>query len=226
MSLSQKLAVLNNIYRCYDEFTNPLKIACQKYCAMCCTPNVTMTTLEGYLIVDFLISKGRRDLFERIQKAMAGGRFKPRTTTNRLAVLCAKGDEPPHETRYDEGKRCPLLTEDLCPIYPVRPFGCRCFISEKDCNPTGYANIDPFIITVNTIYLQVLEHIDAAGFSGNFADVMQWMAKKENRERYKSNALKQRYADFVSNRPIEVLMVPPEHRNKIKPIINTLFKIS
>jgi hypothetical protein len=225
MSLSQKLTVLINIYRHYDDFTSTLKIACQKYCAECCTPDVTMTTLEGYLIADSLISKGRQDLFGHIQSAMAGSRFKPQTTTNRLAVLCAKGDDPPHETHHDEGKSCPLLAEDLCPIYLVRPFGCRCFISEKNCSQTGYAEVDPFVITVNTVYLQVIEHIDATGFSGNFADVMLLMANQGNQDQYKKNALKHLGADFVSNRPIEVLMVPPEHRDKIKPILNTLMSM-
>ncbi len=223
MSLSQKLAVLKTVYRHYDDFTGGLNIACQKYCAECCTPDVTMTTLEGYLIVDSLISNNRRDLFGHIQKAISGIRFKPRTTTNKLALLCAKGEDPPEEPRTDNGKRCSLLTDAMCPIYPVRPFGCRCFISEKVCSQSGYAEVDPFIITVNTIYLQVIEHIDATGFSGNFADVMLLMDKKENRNRYQKNALKHLGADFISNMPIEVLMVPPEHRDKVKPILNELF---
>ncbi len=225
MSLSQKLTVLNKIYRRYDDFTDGLKIACQKYCAECCTPDVTLTTLEGYLIADYLISKGRQDLFEHIQSAISGSRFKPRTTFNGLALLCAKGDDPPQETHHDEAGKCSLLTDGLCQIYPIRPFGCRCFISEKNCSQTGYAKVDPFVITVNTVYLQVIEHIDATGFSGNFADVLLLMAKKENRDRYKRNALEHSGVDFVSNLPIKVLMVPPEHRNEIKPILNELLAI-
>jgi hypothetical protein len=223
MSLSQKLAILKSIYKHHDEFTGGLNIACQKYCAECCTSDVTMTTLEGYLIADFLISNNRRDLFGHIQKEIWGSRFKPRTTTNKLALLCAKGEDPPEEPRTDNGKRCLLLTDAMCPVYPVRPFGCRCFISENVCSQTGYAEVDPFIITVNTIYLQVIEHIDATGFSGNFADVMLLMATKENRDRYEKNALQPLEDDFISNMPIEVLMVPPEHREKAKPIFNTLF---
>jgi hypothetical protein len=225
MSLNRKLTILNNIYRHYDDFTGGLTIACQKYCAECCTPDVTITTLEGYLIADSLISNGRRDFFGLIRKAISRSRFKPRTTTNRLALLCAKGDDPPPEAHHDEGESCSLLTEGLCRIYRIRPFGCRCFISEKACSRTGYAVVDPFIITVNTVYLQVIEHIDATGFSGNFADVMLWMAKKENRDRYEKNALKRLGDDFVLNLPMEILMVPPEHRGKVKPILNELFGI-
>jgi hypothetical protein len=222
MSLSQKLTVLKGIYRHYDDFTGGLNVACQKYCANCCTPDVTMTTLEGYLIADSLISNNRQDLFGRIQRSISDSRFKPRTTTNKLALLCAKGEDPPEEPRTDNGKRCSLLTDAICPIYPVRPFGCRCFISEKACSQAGYAEVDPFIITVNTIYLQIIEHIDAAGFSGNFADVMLLMANNENRQRYKNNTLKHLDGDFISNMAIEVLMVPPEHRSKIKSIFDTL----
>ncbi len=222
MGLSQKLAILKSIYRHYDEFTGGLNLACQKYCAACCTPDVTMTTLEGYLIADFLISNNRQDLFGHIQKGISGNRFKPRTTTNKLALLCAKGEDPPEEPRTDSGKRCTLLTDAMCPIYTVRPFGCRCFISGKVCSQAGYAEVDPFIITVNTIFLQVIEHIDAMGFSGNFADIMLLMAKKENRDRYKKNALQHLKDDFISNIPIEMLMVPPEHRDKVKPVFAAL----
>ncbi len=225
MRLSQKLTVLNTIYRLYDDFTGGLTTACRKYCAECCTPDVTMTTLEGYLIADSLIANSRPDVFGTIQKAVSNSRFKPRTTTNRMARLCANGDDLPEETRSDGGESCSLLTDGLCPIYPVRPFGCRCFFSEKHCGQTGYAEVEPFIITVNTVYLQVIEHIDAEGFSGSFTDMMRLMANKENRDQYRENTLKHLGNDFVSNMPIEALMVPPEHRSKIKPILNELFNI-
>ncbi|MBW1709950.1 MAG: hypothetical protein JRJ73_08730, partial [Deltaproteobacteria bacterium] len=50
MDLNLKIAVLDQICRIYDEFVAKLDIACEKYCADCCTRNVTMTTLEGYLM--------------------------------------------------------------------------------------------------------------------------------------------------------------------------------
>lgn len=225
MSLSQKLTVLNKIYRLYDDFTGGLNIACQKYCAECCTSDVTLTTLEGCLIADNLISSRRPDLFEQIRTALPNRRFKPRTTFNRLALLCAKGDDPPREAHDNADESCPLLTDNLCPIYAIRPFGCRCFISTHDCRETGYAKVDPFVITVNTVCLQVIEHIDAMGFSGNFADILLLMENKKNRDPYRMNTLKHLEADFVSNIPIKVLMIPPEHRNKIKPFLNALMSI-
>ena len=68
MDLNSKLAVLNQIYRVYDEFVARLHTACKKYCAGCCTRNVTLTTLEGYLIATHMISYGKSSLFENIDK--------------------------------------------------------------------------------------------------------------------------------------------------------------
>lgn len=51
MEINTKLAVLDQIYKVYDDFIGKLELACQKHCAHCCTFNVTLATLEGYRIV-------------------------------------------------------------------------------------------------------------------------------------------------------------------------------
>jgi Fe-S-cluster containining protein len=225
MSLNQKITALNHIYRLYDNFTGGQNIVCQKYCAKCCTPDVTMTTLEGYLIADYMISNAQADLFENVKAKISKTRFKPQITTNRLADLCMKGDDPPEEEKIRSDKSCPVLKDDLCQIYEVRPFGCRCFISKHDCGKAGYAEVDSYIMTLNTLFIQFVEHIDAIGFSGNFADVLLLMASNENRGRYKMNALNHPGAGFVHNLMIKVLIVPPEHRMKIKPVLEALLSI-
>jgi hypothetical protein len=63
------------------------------------------------------------------------------------------------------------------------------------------------------------------GFSGNFADVLLLMASKENHVYYKMNILNHQGADLVPNLKIKVLMVPPEHRMKVKPIIDALLNL-
>jgi Fe-S-cluster containining protein len=225
MNLEQRLNVLNKIYGLYNDVVKNLDVACKKSCAACCTPNVTMTTLEGYLIADHMISNGRADLFENIQAKISKNRFKPKITTNRLADLCMKGDDPPEEEKKHSNKSCPVLKDNLCPIYEFRPFGCRCFISKHDCSKAGYAEVDPFAMTLNTLFMQFIEHIDPMGFSGNFADVLLLMASKENCGNYKMNTLNHPGADFVPNLKIKVLMVPPEHRIKVKPVIDALLNL-
>ena len=225
MQLEQRLNILKKIYGLYDDASKHLDVACKKYCAACCTPNVTMTTIEGYLIADHMISNGQADVFENIRAKRSKNRFKPKITTNRLADLCMKGDDPPEEEKKHSNKSCPVLKDILCPIYEVRPFGCRCLISTHDCNKKGYAEVDPFVMTLNTLFMQFIEHIDSKGFSGNFADVLLLMASNENRGNYKRKILTYSGADFVPNLNIKVLMVPIEHRMKVKPVLGALLSI-
>ena len=225
MVLEQRLDILNKIYGLYDDAVKHLDVACKKYCSACCTSNVTMTTLEGYLIADHMIPNSQADLFENIQTKISKNRFKPQITTNRLADHCMKGNDPPEEEKTHSNESCPVLKDNLCPIYEVRPFGCRCFISKHDCSKAGYAEVDPFAMTLNTLFMQFIEHIDPMGFSGNFADVLLLMASKENCGNYKMNTLNHPGADFVPNLKIKVLMVPPEHRIKVKPVIDALLNL-
>ncbi len=225
MDLNSKLAVLDQIYGVYDEFATNLNIACKKYCAGCCTHNVTMTTLEGYLIVKNMISYGQSSLFENIEKATPKKRFQPQTTTNRLADICIKGkDLPKEENDYSRGS-CPLLKDNQCPIYRVRPFGCRCFVSKHDCREKGYAEVDSLVLTVHNLFLQFIENVDFQGFSGNLIDILTFMASKKNRHNYKIDTLENPDAILIPNMRIKVLMIPPEHRVKIMPILKDLQSI-
>ncbi len=226
MDLNSKIAALDQIYRVYDEFVNRLDIACKKYCAGCCTRNVTLTSLEGYLIATRIISSGKSNLFENIESALPKKRFHPLTTTNRLADLCMKGENPPEEIHHDSNERCPLLKDNLCPIYPVRPFACRCLVSKKDCRKQGYAEVDPFVLSVNNLFLQVIEHVDFQGFSGNLIDVLNFMASKDNRHNYKKNTMEHPDTGLIPNLKITVLMIPPEHRFEITPILKALQTIT
>jgi hypothetical protein len=172
-----------------------------------------------------MISNGQADLFEAIQSRTSNNRFKPKITINKIADLFRKGDEPPEEGNKHLDKSCPVLKDNLCPIYEVRPFGCRCFMSKHDCSKAGYAEVDSFVMTLNTLFMQFVEQIDFMDFSGNFADVLLLMASNENRDNYKKNTLKHPGTDFVSNLEIKVLMIPPEHREKVKPILDVLFSL-
>ncbi len=222
MNLATNLRVLKNIYEIYDDFVGELEVACKKHCAECCTRRVTLTTLEAYLIAEHIILNGKSDLFRFVQAATSGTRFQPKITTNRLADMCANGMDLPEEENNATGGHCPLLKNHECPIYRVRPFGCRCFISKHDCREKGYADVDPFVITMNTIFLQHIEHIDAQGFSGNLIDILGFMESEKNRHAYRTGTLKHLHSGCIPNQQLSVLMVPPEHRKGVKPILNAL----
>jgi hypothetical protein len=220
-----KLAALDQIYAIYDQFAATLDLACKKYCAHCCTADVTLTTLEGVKIVDPLISNRGSEVIETIQAATAKERFQPQMTTNQLSDLCIAGIEPPDEERPQEWEPCPLLKDNQCPLYLVRPFGCRCLVSRHDCGEKGYAEIDDFVLSVNTIFLQTIEHVDLRGCTGNMIDVLMRMSSGENRQAYKENRLDCGAVGLIPNRPLKVLMVPPEHQGKIEPILKQLREI-
>jgi Fe-S-cluster containining protein len=225
MTLATKLTALNRIFAVYDRFCATLDVACKKYCAHCCTANVILTTLEGYKIVDHLIATGKLDVIDGLKHMAATPRYQPQISTNRLAELYAAEAKVPEEEMAAEWEECSLLAKNVCAIYDLRPFGCRCFVSRKNCAETGYADIDEFTASVNTMFLQTIEHLDADGCSGNLIDVLQVMASEDNRRAYAKDRLKCETNGLIVNWSLKVLMIPPEHRIKMEPILQELRQI-
>ena len=64
------------------------------------------------------------------------------------------------------------------------------------------------------------------GFSGNLADILIFMASKENCCTYETKPLENSDTLLISNLPINILMVPPEHRIRTQPILNALYNIN
>lgn len=141
---------------------------------------------------------------------------------NQFARLCAQGKPIPEEENDPEWGSCFLLENDICSMYPNRPFGCRALLSTHDCKKKGFAQVPPYLLTLNNIMLQYIEHLDKGGFSGNLADMLNYLIKpdpiKENQPA--DCRLPSRF--FLRNEAISVLMAPPEHRSRIRVLIDTL----
>jgi Fe-S-cluster containining protein len=225
MNLASKLYILDQIYSISDDFSAQLDLACKKNCADCCTTHVIVTTLEGYKIISSRASNQKADLIQKVKSDLTQKRFQPKITTNHLATLCAQGIDPPDETIEPEEKKCSLLAENLCSIYKLRPFGCRCLVSRHNCAEKGYAEIDDFVLSVNTVILQTIEHVDINGCTGNLMDVLNVLSSEDNQTAYKNNALNCQTAGLISNHPLKVLMIPPEHRPRMEPILQALREI-
>lgn len=225
MDLNTKLTILDRLDEIHDQFIGQFDLACEKFCAYCCTANVTMTTLEGMRIYNALEKSGQLHLLETIIQNAHPNRFMPQVSINRMADICAKGGDPPEETLDPEAGPCPFLESAACPIYAVRPYGCRCMVSYTNCGKSGMADMDPFILTVNDVFLQHLEHVDAQGYTGNTAEVMHFLASEENRAAYVEGRLGSIPAGLVANQPLFVLMIPPEHRERIQPILKQIRSI-
>jgi Fe-S-cluster containining protein len=207
-----RLKALDQLYALYDQFTGGRDIACRKFCADCCTCNVTLTSLEAARIMAGLDDGEKFNLLEKLGKTLANPRFTPKITLNRLADICMQGGDPPDEKIDPAWGACPLLMDKACTIYAVRPFGCRCMTSFQKCSKTGAADMDDFTLTVNHVFLQIIENLDKNGYFGNLSDMLaQTLAKKAD------GSLPPR---LIRNSPLNALLIPPEHGEKIQPILS------
>ena len=214
---TNQIQTLKTIYHLYDRQMEKITAACRKHCSACCTTNVTMTRLEGLLIC----ASVSREIIAAALPDPSNGllpRFRPSLSTNGYAKLCGKEDGPhdDDDSREQPGS-CPFLKDSVCTIYPARPFGCRCMMSTTMCNENGYAVIDDFTLTVNTLFLQFIEHYDQGGFFGNMTDVLAYLIDKDENPRISSR--------IIANQPIPALMVPPGHRENTTALVNALHKI-
>ncbi len=177
-SPAAKLELLSTIYEVYDEWAQQFPLACRKGCAACCTQSVTMTGLEGSVILEFAArTRGQQWLLEKLCKT-AAGQSTALITTNQFAEACLNQREVAEESL--EGwnfSPCVFLQDNICSIYEVRPFGCRSFASLVRCTADRAAEITPLHLAVNTAFLQVIEHIDSDGGSwSTMTDILHSLA--------------------------------------------------
>lgn len=225
MDIISKLALLDQIYSLFDDFTHTENVVCKRQCATCCTCNMTLTTLEGYKIISLPDARLKSTLMQQVSGAVEKRHFKPQITTNQMARRCMTGQDIPEEIIDPAWGSCPLLSQKECPIYPIRPFGCRCMMSKTICAETGYADIDAFTLTVANLFNQFIEHLDQNGMTGNLMDVLLFLDDKNNLSAYQSDKMKTSAKGLISNSPIPVLMIPPEHRELIEPLLKALKKV-
>lgn len=209
MNEGVKCAVLREMYRIHGDYMSSLNLSCRNRCADCCTRNVTLTTLEGSNIIHSLDEKQLSEVRTRLVAIAGTEGFRPSITVNGMADRCAAGGELPDE-KLDAGLgSCPLLVEDQCSIYDVRPFECRAFVSQRVCRESGQAEMSALTINVNNLFRQYIEHIDADGQSGNLTDVLKYQLALET-------------VELIPNRPISVLMIDPEHKGKLDEMMERL----
>jgi len=203
---------LEKIYTLHDDLMEKLDLACRAGCDLCCTRNVSVTSLETALIVRYLEKTGRSELLTKIESARNRPRFQPLTTTNTLAYLCRNGEDPPEEDCDPAWRPCPLLTDNRCPIYAVRPFACRCMVSKSVCRHDGQAAIDDYLLALHTVFMQFIEHADASGCTGNLIDMLgAWLTGGQPEQ-----------SGFIPNRSIEMIMLPPEYQSRARSLLEKL----
>lgn len=224
MDIQHRCNRLKSIYAIYDAFIAGTQKACRKHCALCCTCNVTATTLEGWLISEHIRTSLTAPGFgsESPSFIAPARRFQPRVTINGMAALCVKGLPLPEELNDPAAGGCPLIEEDICPIYEVRPFGCRAMLSTVACHLGGEASMPPLILSANNIVMQFIEALDQPGATGNLLDILLYFSDTDRCRAYERQPVLSWPQPLVPNQSIPVLMIPPEHRKAVQPLLRAL----
>jgi Fe-S-cluster containining protein len=219
------LELLKKTYALYHEALSGLDAepVCREKCSSCCTCNATLTSLEAGFLMDSLGDEEKKDLEDRIRRKFSEKRYIPRMTTNGFARMCMEEREIPEEENDPAFGVCPLLEDELCMVYEARPFGCRALLSETHCGREGFARVPPLVLTLNTLFLQAIEHLDQNGFSGNLSDmVMFFLSGKSLDGKAGSRHEAGGEGLFVCNEKIPAFMVPPKHQRRLKDVMEEL----
>lgn len=222
MNIKQRLTLIEKIYLITDAYGVNKGTVCHRGCAACCTCNVTATTLEAMLIHERLGRGNRTNWLRTRIESVPPKRFQPKLTINQMVRLCAQGKSIPEEANDPAAGMCPLLEDNQCSIYAVRPFGCRAMLSISDCSESGEAHMPPLALSVNNVIMQYLEALDQPGATGNLIDLLRFFEGAANRQSYLQNSPLSLSEGLLANRSFPVLMVPPEHREAVKPLVQSL----
>lgn len=222
-----KQEILARIFAAYAEWTAGETFFCRKGCSFCCTQNVLISAVEAQAIYGHIAArKMEKWLGERLSVA----RQTPpvRLTTNGFARLCLAGqaEDCDAEQEADEGV-CPFLAEDCCTIYPVRPFACRSFASRRDCHESGAACLDERLIVLNTVTMQLIEHVGQRGYWGNMLDVLLARSRHpEHREVKKiitdEAIIEAATARILRAEPVPGFLLKPEEEPEVQDYLRTV----
>ena len=221
---SLKEDVLTGIY---DEFEkwNRERNVCKKGCAACCTQNVLITAVEGDLIHRYIREQGKEEwMAEKLQEK--GKSKKVLITTNSFAKSCLQGDDVVPES-YGNEDPCPFLEDNCCTIYAVRPFSCRCFISEVVCGPDVPAVIGESYLSASSAVMQIVEHLGQGEYLGNMCDVLLALSDlPENRALMRllpPSFADQARANVTKALPLPGFLLVEEEMEKVQPLLEAIF---
>ncbi len=188
-----------------------------------------VTALEGELVVSHVRKKSW-------QKWLAGqltsrGNTVCHLTMNEWAEQCISGNYPGEDPGSDSLEPCQFLAADYsCSIYEARPFACRCFASLIPCRESGTASQPRDLLAINTVVMQIIEHLDQGEIYGSLGNILTALC---NREEYNDIAVflpsRLRHDINIHNglrraRPLPGLVTESEDRAAVRLFIEILFQ--
>jgi Fe-S-cluster containining protein len=207
---------LFKIYALHGRWAREFTLACEKGCAACCTQSVTMTTLEGELLNDFLTD--HPELLPLLE-AMPGNAPAPPTTINQFAAACLLGEYADEPLPALDLAPCVFLRDNCCTVYPARPFMCRSFGSKVRCDSSGAAEVEPFFLTLNTVILQCIEHLDLGRPWGNMYPVLSAIRRQT------TNNGTEKIPGLLIAEQIQGFLIPPDEADRIHDFLQSLLAI-
>lgn len=135
----------------------PQKAACRSGCAACCYYKVEARAVEVLAIRDFVAAR-----FTPAQRAALEARVEHNV---------AEAAHWSHVDHLTRDQRCPLLVDDACSIYPVRPANCRSYHS-TDVAACQALSRQPDDLSMRVPYIDAVFETATASVAG-FAQAMQ-----------------------------------------------------
>lgn len=220
-----KRQILSTIYDIFDQWNNHLDKACHKGCSRCCTQNVTITAVEGEAILRYILAE---DMSLWLAEKLASSRAHqpPKMTTNDFASACLTGkDVAPDD--HQNLSVCPFLEKNICKIYPVRPFGCRLFISQKTCSAIQPALVSDYYFEAATAVNQLIEHLGQKEYWGNMLDVLPALLDisefRQIAEHLDSSQIMLARMQTLTAKPLPGFLISEEHQRDVSPLLESIF---
>lgn len=213
------------MYAIFGDWSRDLPVVCGPGCSACCTQNVTITANEGEEILRYIVAENLADwLIERLARPIS---HRPATmTTNEFAAACLEGQEV---DPGDHGNTapCPFLEENLCRIYPVRPFSCRVFASMKRCSAWQTALVPDAYFEAATAVTQLVEHVGQKEYWGNMLDVLPALLDislfREIGDRLGQNLVVAARLRTLTAKPLPGFLLSEEGDGKITQLLEDIF---
>lgn len=217
-----KKLILQKILACYEDWSRQFSFACGKGCALCCTQDVTLTAVEAGMLLDFIRTNNMEPwLHERLGRRLPQRHL--RRTTNEYARACLRGEEIPIDSGLFDAV-CPFLEDNLCRVYPARPFSCRCFASTGTCRAGQSASLPSAYLSGATAVSQIIEHLGQFDHWGNMLDVLNVLIhdSAESAEPPNTSIATARSACLVAQ-PLPGFLIGEEDADLVVPLIESIF---
>lgn len=221
-----KEQILQLCYTKFEDWAGRYTFSCNKGCSACCTRNVTITALEGESIIDHCIAQEKG---EWLAGKLNGLQPLPKLlqTTNEYVGVALEGKDQ-EDLVQPGGEVCPFLENNLCSIYSVRPFSCRCFASQVTCSTRQAAIVDEEHLYGSIVVMQLLEHLGQFEYWGYLSDVLLALSDKASYHDFShfldntTQIVQARYA-LRTAQPIPGFIIPDERQESVNTLLNSIF---